>query len=505
MSRTQRSLISFGSFLLLPLTTMAMGMFSTPLLVNWLGSDRYGAVRAATDLFNYLLLLELGISGPLLAMLAQAVNTGEQVAQTLGAGIRAYLKVLMGMGIAGLALTWAVPQILSVEGALARDLQLGFVIYLPILLLLPLNPFRLLMDASQRNYWINLLLAMQSGLITGLSLYFAWLGWGITGQFLALLIGVTLFNLAAAWDGCRRYPDLWGAIAQPTPALEQKIWTLNVPNLIVHLCTRVGLMTDTIIVAYFLGAASVVPFVIMQRLPGLAQGQLLAISLSTWPGLAELHAQRSHAEFNRQLSSLMRFSAVLGLAILIPIAAYNGHFVTLWMGSVQGDWVMSVLIASNCLLRGLTYLWESCFTGTGNFAQIVPISVVSAIANLAISLVATQYFGIVGPLLGTGLSLVLIVLWWMPKLLQQTFGTSPQDLWQAIARPFAIGIPYGAIVLAIATHHMPLGWLGLISEMVSTALLFLILSWQFSFTADEQMQWRHRFTKVVPKLTICRD
>lgn len=503
MSRTKRSAASFGTLLLLPIISTSIGIFSTPLLLQWLGNERYGAFRAAIDVAAYLLLMELGIGGALCSMLARAVSSGDrdQVLMTLGVGIRAYLKVLAGMAATGIVLLWMVPTILSVQGAIALELQIGFSIGLLSVIFIPLGAFQLLIDASQRSYVKNILLVIQSILVTGLSLCFAWLNFGIPGQFLSIFIGTALFNLAITWDGTRRYPQVWSAIVHPSDSelLEQQLWKLNIPNLVVHLSGRVGLMTDTIIVSYFLGPSMVVPFVITQRLASLAQGQLQGISMSTWAVLAEFDARKSYAEFNHHLINLTRLSVVLGLTILIPIAAYNVHFITLWMGAERfGGWGVTLLVACNSLMRGVMYLCEWCFTGTGNFARIVPFAVVGAIVNLGVSLVATHYLGIVGPLLGTFASLVFVSSWWMPKLLHKSFGTSPRQLIYEVTRPLAIGIPYGAIVIWIAVHHKPWGWLGLMSEMTCVAFVFLILMWNLVLTLDEQTQWKHRITMLVP-------
>ena len=74
---TGRSVVNFSTELMLKLMTLSIGIFGTPLLLYWLGDERYGAFLAATDWGNYLNLLELGISGSLLALLAKAVGIGE--------------------------------------------------------------------------------------------------------------------------------------------------------------------------------------------------------------------------------------------------------------------------------------------------------------------------------------------------------------------------------------------------------------------------------------------
>ncbi|NDJ16219.1 lipopolysaccharide biosynthesis protein [Myxacorys almedinensis] len=505
MSRTKRSAASFSSLLLVQITSVGIGVVSTPLLLKWLGDERYGAFRVATDLSGYLLLLELGIGGGLCAMLANAISRDahDEVQITIGVGIRAYLQVLCLMMVAGIVLGCFITQIVSVKGTISTEFQWGYWINLLCLLFLPVTAFQLLIDASQRNYIKNIFLIVQSVLITSLSLWFAWMGFGIPGQFLAVLIGNAVFSIAISWDSFQRYPNLMSAILHPAIATARKtkqhLWRFNVPMLILHLAWRIGLLTDNIVVSYFLGSASVVPFVITQRLAGLVQLQLQSVGLATWAALADFHGKDDHTKFNTQLVELTQIIMLIGIALSIPVLTYNAHFITLWMGRERfGGWELSTLVAFSSVLRGVLHLWEWCFIGTGNLSNIVRLSVVGTLVNLIVSLMATSHFGIVGPVLGTVVSLIAVYSWWMPRLLQQTFGTSPLQLFAAIARPFAVGLPYGAIALWVATHHTPWGWLGLASEMAGTALLYLAIAWWFVLKHAERAIWRDRLLKLLP-------
>ncbi len=69
----------------------------------------------------------------------------------------------------------------------------------------------------------------QSLLITGLALLLAWKGFGITGQFLAVLAGNIGFQVLMCWDGLRRYPDVFSAIKDHKAhiPIEKQLWQLN--------------------------------------------------------------------------------------------------------------------------------------------------------------------------------------------------------------------------------------------------------------------------------------
>lgn len=509
MTRTKRSIANFLSLLLLQATTIAIGLFSTPLLLHWLGDERFGAFRAATDLLGYLWLFDLGIGGALCALLVQAIQRSDpsEVGTVIAIGIRAYLKVLLLMILAGIGLVFVVSRIVSVEGAIATELEIGFCLNLVSLLLIPLNVFQLLGDAEQKGYFRNIALLIQSVIISGLMLWFASLKFGIPGQFLAILVGNFIFSLLLTWKSLQRYPTFISLILRPakehTASIQHRLWQLNTPGLILQLAARIGLLSDNLFVSFFLGPVAVVSFIMTQRLAMMIQTQLESVTGATWAALADLKIQGDDRTFNARLVDLTRLLMVMGLAMMIPILAYNIHFVALWVGAERfGGWAVTVLVACNVIFRGVIHLWKWCFIGTGSTQHLIKISIVDVIVNVGISLIATPRFGMIGPLIGTFASFVGLYAWWMPRLLKQHFGTQPIQLYAAIVRPLFLGIVYGAIVVWISTHHAPLGWIDLAVEMLIAAVLYLVLSWYLVFNSHDRLMWQQRLMGLLPKRTL---
>lgn len=503
--RTGRSVGNFITGVVFQAITLGVGLVATPLLLHWLGDERYGAFKAASDWMSYVNLLELGMGGSLLALLAKAVGQGdrEKIRLTLTTGVRVYLRIVAGMLLAGAVLGWLITDLVKVNASLDSELQRGYWLGFLNILLLPLTPFRLLADASQRSYFTNSFLIFQSLLITSFALLVAWAGLGIPGQYLAVLLGGIFFQLLICWDGLRRYPDVFAPVAarQAQVHIEQQLWQLNWPTLLLNLSGQIGLLTDNIIISYSISPAVVVPFFVTQRLGVLAQTQLQGVGNATWAALADLYAKGECEKFNARLIELTQLVAVLGLAFMVAIAAYNPYFIKLWVGQDRfGGEGVNLLVASNGFLLGLLSLWGWCFIGTGNIAKVLLPAVVSSVVNLTISLLGTQRFGIVGPLMGTFVAFITVSLWWVPLRLRQIFGTSLEQLFFAVVKPLAVAIPYAVVVWWFARHHTLWGWFGLVVEMGLTALLYMAIAWLFVFSAAERSGWKSRFSMLLPKI-----
>jgi O-antigen/teichoic acid export membrane protein len=269
--------------------------------------------------------------------------------------------------------------------------------------------------------------------------------------------------------------------------------SLSWPALVMTLCGRVGLLTDNIIVGRLIDLETVTLLVVTQRLVVMGQTQLQNIGAASWAGLAELHAQGHRDLFNRRLIELTRLVAVLGVAGLAPVVAYNRHFIGLWMGpgNFAGEWV-AVVAAINALLLASLSLWNWCFSGTGQLRRVVGAAAVGTAINLAASVLFTWGLGPVGPLLGTMVSFLAVNLWYMPLQLRRTFGTPLRPLALALGVPLAWGLPYAAALWWAAHAHSPRGWPGLALEMGLAALGFLAFSYAALLGPADRAVWRAR-------------
>jgi O-antigen/teichoic acid export membrane protein len=504
MARLKRSVWNYASSVVLTGATLVLSFLSTPLLLRWLGDERFGAFRAATDWSGYLQLLELGLGGALMAQLARAVGgqDPQAIATRVAVGFRSYCRVCLLMLLIGTGMSLSITRLVPVGPQYADDLQSGFWLCLLSLSFVPFASFRYLSEASQRGYVVNLLLFVQMNLVILLALVFARLGWGIRGQFLAVVLGGIPFYGYLAWDGLRRYPGLAKAlVAPPTDtAVRSELWKLSWPTLLFNLCSRLCLFTDNILIAYLLGPGAVAAFILTQRLASLAQTQLQGIGTASWAALVDLHVRQQHELFNRRLIELTRLVAVLGVAGLVPIAAYNRFFIHLWVGpdrfAGQG---VTMVAALNAFLLGIISLWGWVFSGTGKVRVMVPVLAVGAVVNVTVSVLSTLAFGPVGPLLGTLVTYLSVSLWWLPLLLRREFQTELRTLFKAVAQPLLIGLPYGVGVWLVASSHQPVGWLGLGAELATCSLVYLLLWWRVGFSSEERHLWFARLRGFWPQ------
>jgi O-antigen/teichoic acid export membrane protein len=519
MNRTHRASWGFLTGLALAGVTVTISLVTTPLFLRWLGEEKFGAFRTVIDWTGHLGVLELGLSGALIPLLVQALSRGpDAVRAVLGVGIRVYLKLLPLMLAAGAAMTWLIPNLVPLGAAATQDLKGGCWFALLTFLAVPMSPFRALAEAGQRSYLINGLLILQALVATGLGLLLAWMGWGITGQCLALSLGSVVFLTFLARDGLGRYPSNQNAQGDPTQLrtltpiagaapeqpgstaqeIRRQVRKLNGPSLLQYLCGRIGLYTDNTLIAFFWGPAQVVPFFLTQRMAFLAQTQLQGIGNSSWAGLVELAMKGPPGVFQRRLIELSSLVMILGTAVMTSLAAFNRPFVSLWVGpqGYGGDGV-AILAAANGILLALFSLWGLVLCGAGHVSRVVPGVVAATSVNITASVIGTIAVGLPGPLLGTFLSFLLVNTWFYPMLLRQHFQVELPKLLRAVVSPVLVGLPYTFLIWWIARIHPPQNWMTLAFEAGCSALMYLVLAWVTILKSEERAEWigRLRLTR----------
>jgi len=501
--RTRRSALNFASGLFATGATILVAFVTTPLLLRFLGPERFGAARAASDWFGHLSILELGLGGALAPLLALALGRGDTgaIRDIMAAGVRSFVRVAGLASAAGLLITLFIGRLVPVSPELLHDLRIGCLIGVIGLLLYPLAPFRQLADAGQRGYAVSAIGLAQSLTTTLLAVLLAWKGLGISGQFAAVLAGQLVFFTFITRYGSGRHPGILDAAAAgpASEATRAAIRRLNLPSLLFDLSSRAGLLTDNIVIALVLGPAAVVPLFLTQRLTSLAQTQLQGVGTASWAALGQLHALGRREVFNARLVELTRLVAALATIVLIPIAAYNHVFIGLWIGtSHYGGPVVTACATINAFLLALVSLWGYCFSGTGQIAAMVPAMLIGSVLNVALSIGGAYTFGVAGPLIGTGVAIASTTLWYLPLLLRRQFGVNLGSLARAVLLPLLWAALPAAGIVFVARHYPPDSWPALGVHGSFAGLLLLAVWWFGELRADERAHYIERARMALP-------
>jgi|GEM_PF-2618284 len=504
MTRTTRSLWTVASGWAQSLVTMVVGLAATPLLIKYLGNERYGATLFAIQCGVFFILLELGRGVSVRPILIRGLTDPNELNKVMPTVLRSWrwITVLTMLGL--VVSMFLVPSLLKGTSAVERDLRWSYVVGAPALLFTLLIPMRYLLEASHRGYYVSLAITAQSVVTTLVSLFIAWLthsrvpDWQLTWCALANIAGAAVSFMVIQRVATQKFPGMFRVWwrGKSDPAIHDELSRNGRRGLILQLARLLGLTTDNIVVGVILGPAIVPVIFLTQRLIAIAQGQLATIGSSVWAPLGDLYARGEHDRFRTRLIQVSKLVVILGVACMAPLMAYNQHFVTKWVGLSQyaGDFITG-LSCMNAVIYGLFVLWALALDATGHVNARVKVSLAFAIVNIVLSIVATLVWGMAGPMFALFVANVSVNMWCYPLLMRRLFQLSVKSLFFAVMKPLWIGVPLSIGLWYWAQYHTPWGWIGLGAEMALGATIYLVLCWFLVVNRDDRGFVLERFRR----------
>jgi O-antigen/teichoic acid export membrane protein len=487
-----RSIKNFLSGTVLTVVTLLTGLVATPYLIHWLGSERFGAYRVLYEWAGYLVLLDFGLNEALIPFIAKhQANRAKAVATAL----RAHLTLIPVKLAASALLVVFAPSLIRVDPAFTHDLQAAMLLTaVSSTLFNPLLTYRMLMEVDQQSYRVNLMLTAQGFMFTVLSVFFAWKQFGITGQAAALFLACLPFYYLLSQYA--RTHKLF-SFAKSDDNLNSELWLLRKPTAISNMCSRAGLMSDSMIISLLVNTSSVTAFYMTQRLINVIQGQLFNVGNSSWAALTDLHHQGQRQVVEDKLIELTRLMVVFGLVMLGPIVAFNRFFISRWVGAEQyGGDLLTLVFVLNSIGLALIALWSWIFGSTGKAEKILKPYLVFAFVNILSSLIFTRTFGLIGPALGTLTALLTVSLWALPMGLKREFGIRLRRTAFAVVSPAIILAPAIAAFWWMGLKIAPSGWVSILGLMFVSLVVLAGLAWFAVLTVEEKAHWRRRFQNL---------
>lgn len=501
-TRTQRAFLAlFSSVAFLVLGTL-ISFVASPILVRALGTERFGVSRALLDAFAYIILLEFGLAGASRPVIVAAVGTGDPVvvAHTVRTMLRSFL-VPMLLKVGGALLIVALfTRLFNVPPQLRHEATTAAALMVLVVFATASPVFQNLLSAQQREYRNVLVQGTQNLTLISLSVAAAVLGYGLVGQA-AVFVATTLLASLALFAFTHRYLKIDGPRPDLADHARSQLRRLNWWVFLRSICGRVALNSDRLFIAGLLSAVVVTRFHISVRLVDVAAPFLFAIGNSSWPALADIKLRGDHGLFDARLREVSALIVIIGILLMAPVVVVSAPFVERWMGAgfFLGHAVIC-LAALNGLLLALLSFWDQCLASVGDPRTLLRPSIVAAIVNVGVTVVATRLRGPTGPLLGTTMAMGGISFAWTVRLLADQLRVAPGPLLKSLARPFGAGLLYVAAGLIVLSPHCRATWPSISLTAFGTALGWALLAWTLLMNDEMRGQTRARLAHIVAKV-----
>lgn len=378
---------------------MVAAVISIPILIEQIGTDKFGMVTIAWMLIGYFSLFDFGIGRALTQLLSQrlAEQRHNEILPLIWTGN--ILMLALGMIAALLLVILCHPIIyewLKIPADLRQDAAQGLVV---IAFAIPLTVFttgaRGILEAYQEFRAINLLRVPLGILMFAAPVMVLPFSDSLVAIFFALTLTRLATALAFLWLCAKKIPNFWTisfARAEVSILFGFGGW-MTVSNVISPIMVQmdrffIGTMLTISAVAYYTTPYEVI--IKMLVLPA-------AIAGVAFPSFARLYSNKQFADIRHTYYKSLLYSSVLIVPVLVAVLAAP-LILQLWLNerfAAQSSVVMQIL-AVGVFINGMAHIPYAFIQGIGKPQITAGLHMVELIIYIPLLLVLIQQFGING-------------------------------------------------------------------------------------------------------------
>jgi O-antigen/teichoic acid export membrane protein len=463
----------------------------SPLIVNHLGASAYGVWTLLVTLIAYLGLLDLGIRSAVTRYVARYESEDDHgtTLQIVSTALTIF-TVMAGCALAAsLVLGLVAPGVFHIPAEYRASAVIVAV----------------LAGASTGVALVN---GAFGGVIVGLQRFDLTCAIDVTTALVraALVLGVVghggglvelaLAQLAASLVGA--FLTLWQA-RRILPGLRLRpTWDRAHLRLILSyggyafVAQIAGTAIDragVIVIGAFLPMTAVTFFAIASGLIDYARALVGGIRITLAPRASALEGGGQRAALRTLVLQGARFCALLALPIATTLALRGASFVGLWMGEEYGGPAGAVLVvlALRLVFLAPTGAAANVMLGASHERTVAALFVGEALVSVAVMVLVTRPFGVLGVAWGTAAPTVVVALLAWPWALRESLGVSVRGyLGGSWGRPIAAQLPFIAAT-ALVEHRWPAAsLLTFLGQVVMLLPLTLLGLWYVGLTAAER-------------------
>ncbi|MFN8525926.1 MAG: oligosaccharide flippase family protein [Chloroflexota bacterium] len=432
--------------------TLLVGFLITPIILAALGPSTYGLWILVSSVVAYGSLLDLGIWG------AIAKHVAEYQARGDAGAIRALFATVVGLYVVlgavvfliALALSQVFPFLFELEPSARMTAQWLVVLAgAGVAISLPASAPIGVLRGLQRFDLVNLVGVVGTLLTSAVTLLVLWLDGGVLAMVGATVALLALMQAPIFLIVRRAAPDLRLGWCAPDRALVPAIVSYSWPLFVGEVSWRLQSATDEIVIGASLPTSQVTPYALSRRLsdvPRQITNQFVKVLM---PLTSELEASGDMTRVRAVYLAGTRLTLAIVLPMCASLVGLAGAALTLWVGAPYAGYAHLVVILTVAGCVGMSQ-WPAGAVLQGIARHRVPAyaALGSGLANLALTLILVQPYGLSGVALGTLVPTVIESWLVMLPYAVRTIGVRASDLIRQVLVP-----SFGALVPLLAVQY----------------------------------------------------
>ena len=465
-----------------------IGLVTVPVVIRFLGTDRFGLFSIILAVFGYFALLDLGLGKAAIKFSAEAMGRGEMSDLPRILWTTVGLQTIFGtVGMAAMIavtpfLAERVLKIAPANLAEAKGALVIMAVSLPFAIVTP--AIRGVLEAGQRFDLVNAVKVPTNALIYLLPLIGAPLGMGVRG--IVLLLTVSRVLTVFVWIGLvfRVYPVLRTRALLPRGRLKT-LFVFSGWNALSSFVWFFLVSADRFVISRLRGLTEVGYYAApseatarMSMLPG-------SLALTLFPAFSALEGGGESERSKQLLARSLKFMLIFLGPLAAGLIALAGYILRLWLGpefAVESRLLLQIMSLS-FLISALAYVPYSFLQGLGRADLPTKFQIIEAVLFAPLLWFGVKRFGLAGAAAACAARVLLDLV-----LLLAAAGRIGGISWRRLkeAGLFRISLALGIYTAALfGARRLPVAPLWIIAA--SAAYLFWI--WRHALTPGERRGW----------------
>lgn len=461
---------------------------SVPLLLRWLGTERYGVWLIVLQLVYLVSLAISWIAAPVTReAVACSVASTETRVKRLFQTVAGFYAVV-GTGLIGCVLLVgsAVLQHLTMPASVQTEAYAALLFStLYVGGMLQLNLLLNLLTGFHHMHQANLLQAGLTVLGAGSGLAAVAMGYGLTGLAFGQVFALAVVY-AVGWRLARKIGGVtWGLDHVDLDLLRGLV--RSVSAYAGYSVSYLLLQSDVLLVGVVLGPAAAAIYGVAYKVADQLVQLIWKIPDSLFPIIAELDIRQSSdrlARVHRVSGKVAMATAFLGAILL---AAYGQAGVQLWVGIENTPpWIVFLLFAGMVVLQVFIHTSLMISYGTNRMGSIARAALLEGAGKIAVALWLLPRVGIAGVALATILAQMSVTAWYVPSKACRDTGDSLWHYLSAVLTPALPAVMVAGVVGALTVSVLEDGWLHIAIGVPLVVGVYLVTYLSHGVTREER-------------------
>lgn len=481
---------------------MAVGLLVLPFNVAHLGKAAYGLWVLTTSITAYFSVLDLGYSGALVKFVAQyrAKRDFRGLNEILSTTFHLFVIFGVVTYLAAIVIAVFLDKLLVIDpGQLYVARVVLLVTSVHFALGTAFSVFGAVINGFERYDINNVTGTISSIVVAAVNVAVLALGYGLVELVIATTVVKVLTYGVYRANAYRVYRGLDLRPANFRRQRLREVTSFSVFMLLIDWANKMNFSIDTIVIGVVLGTSAVAVWTIGQRLAEVTQRLTNQLNDILFPNIVN-HSESSRLD---RLQTIFLVGTRLSLATVVPIGMalilMAAPLVQAWVGPDFSESVIVLqLLALTVIVRVGNATAQTLLKGADGHRLVAYTNVVTAVVNLALSVVLARSMGLAGVAIGTLVPITAASFFVLfpagCRRVQLPLGRALADaVWPAVWPAAAM-----AAYIAVTRPYVPISLLPVLANMAVAAGVYVVTFFAFASNSTERRFYLTKTFEAVP-------